>query len=242
MSRSAPGRSGARFSRAARTKTSPSISSTRTFTSTGRNSTRTRKGDFPDNAERFTFFSRAVLELCRALDFAPDIIHTNDWQTGLASFFLKTVYRGTPPFERHGSVFTIHNLGYQGNFWHWDMRYIGDAWQHFTPEGLRVLGQDQLPQGRAGLLRHHHHGQQDLQPRDPDAGIRARARRRAREALVRPLRDRERHRYEEWDPATDDAIAEEIFPARPAGKADCKSALQKKIKLPVTPARRSSAW
>lgn len=73
-------------------------------------------GDFPDNAERFGFFCHAVLELCKWLDFVPDVIHGNDWQCGLLPVFLRTTYRSDPFFATTGTLFTIHNLGYQGHF------------------------------------------------------------------------------------------------------------------------------
>lgn len=73
-------------------------------------------GDYPDNAERFGFFCRAALELCKSLDFAPDVIHGNDWQCGLLPVFLHTLYDHDPFFAATGTLFTIHNLGYQGCF------------------------------------------------------------------------------------------------------------------------------
>jgi len=73
-------------------------------------------GDFPDNGERFGFFCHAVLELCKWLDFVPDIIHGNDWQCGLLPVFLRTIFRNDPCFATTGTLFTIHNLGYQGHF------------------------------------------------------------------------------------------------------------------------------
>ena len=130
---------------------------------------RTAQGDYPDNAERFIFFSRAVLELCRALDFTPDIIHCNDWQTGLIPLYLRTtVPRRRNTSQRTRTVFTVHNLGYQGIFWHWDMRSDRSRLGRVHARGHRVLGQDQFSQGRPRLLGHHHDGEQDLQPRDPD--------------------------------------------------------------------------
>ncbi len=53
----------------------------------------TGRADYPDNAERFIFFSRAILELCIALDLRPEIVHCNDWQTGLVPLYLKQIYR-----------------------------------------------------------------------------------------------------------------------------------------------------
>ena len=74
------------------------------------------KSDYPDNAERFVFFSRAVLEVASAVGFAPDILHANDWQTGLVPVYLEEVYRQRPEFKTTRSVFTIHNIAYQGMF------------------------------------------------------------------------------------------------------------------------------
>ncbi len=71
-------------------------------------------GDF--DAERFAFFSRAVIELARRLGAPPDIIHCNDWQTGFVPTYLSTVYAGDRFFRRTATLFTIHNLAYQGKF------------------------------------------------------------------------------------------------------------------------------
>ncbi|MBN1882237.1 MAG: glycogen synthase GlgA [Deltaproteobacteria bacterium] len=96
--------------------------------------------DFPDNASRFVFFSRAVLEALKAVDFIPDIIHVNDWQSGLIPLYLKSVYDLDPHYRRTSSVLTIHNLGYQGLFWHLDMPLVGVGWDYFTPEGIEFYG------------------------------------------------------------------------------------------------------
>lgn len=74
------------------------------------------KADYPDNAERFTFFSRAILEVAQAVGFIPDIVHANDWQTGLVPVYLSEVFRARPEFAKTRSVFTIHNISYQGMF------------------------------------------------------------------------------------------------------------------------------
>lgn len=71
---------------------------------------------YPDDAERFIFFSRAALELARALNWPPDIVHCNDWHTALVPNWLKTVYRDDPFWAKARVVFTIHNLAYQGVF------------------------------------------------------------------------------------------------------------------------------
>ncbi len=98
------------------------------------------EGEFPDNAERFIFFARAVLEACKTLNFQPDIIHCNDWQTGLIPCYLKTIFASDPFFENTRSIFSIHNLGYQGIF---DKRYLPLAHlpsNLFTPEGIEFYG------------------------------------------------------------------------------------------------------
>ncbi len=71
-------------------------------------------GDF--DAERFAFFSRAVIELAKRLGAPPDIIHANDWQTGFIPAYLATTYANDRFFRRTATLFTIHNLAYQGTF------------------------------------------------------------------------------------------------------------------------------
>ncbi|HLG31910.1 MAG TPA: glycogen synthase GlgA [Ignavibacteriaceae bacterium] len=72
--------------------------------------------DYPDNDERFTLLSRAVFELIIKLGWIPDIIHCNDWQCGLIPAYLKTVYKDEENFDQFKTLFTIHNLAYQGEF------------------------------------------------------------------------------------------------------------------------------
>ncbi|MFZ0389675.1 MAG: glycogen/starch synthase, partial [Calditrichia bacterium] len=72
--------------------------------------------DFEDNAERFAFFSKAVLETLKLLYWQPDIIHCNDWQTALIPYYLKTHYKDDEFFQNTRTVLTIHNLAYQGSF------------------------------------------------------------------------------------------------------------------------------
>jgi starch synthase len=69
---------------------------------------------FEDDGERFAFFSRAVLEALPYVEESPDIIHCHDWQTGLIPVLLKAHYNNHPLYERIKTVFTIHNLRYQG--------------------------------------------------------------------------------------------------------------------------------
>src|SRR5512137_677351 len=76
----------------------------------------TTKKDYKDNDERFIFFCRGVIETLKRLGWQPDIIHCNDWQTGLVPAYLKTVFNHDPFFKSVKTVFTIHNMAYQGSF------------------------------------------------------------------------------------------------------------------------------
>lgn len=109
--------------------------------------------DFPDNAERFAFFSRAALELCRVLRFSPRIIHANDWQTGLVPLYASRLYGSDPLFAGAATVFTIHNLGYQGLFPPDDLPLLGLDRDVFTPDGIEFWGK--LSFIKAGLVFAH---------------------------------------------------------------------------------------
>ena len=67
-----------------------------------------------DDAERFAFFSRAVLEIIPYIDFKPDVIHSNDWQTALVPVYYSTMYANREGYENRKNIFTIHNIQYQG--------------------------------------------------------------------------------------------------------------------------------
>ncbi len=71
---------------------------------------------YPDDAERFIFFARASLEMCRQLHWVPDVIHLNDWHTAIVANWLKTIYASDPFWSHTATVYTIHNLAYQGIF------------------------------------------------------------------------------------------------------------------------------
>ena len=73
-------------------------------------------GAYFDNFERFTFFSRGVLEALKLIKFKPDIIHCNDWQTGLIPAYLKDIYKKDKFFKKTATLLTIHNLAFQGVF------------------------------------------------------------------------------------------------------------------------------
>jgi starch synthase len=98
----------------------------------------TPQGDFADNALRFILFSRAALELLVRLKIQPDIIHCHDWQTGLVPAYLSL--KDIPHFKNTKSVFTVHNLAYQGLFTPESMVVANLPWSMFHIDGLEFYG------------------------------------------------------------------------------------------------------
>lgn len=91
-----------------------------------------------DDGERFAFFSRAVMEMLWRLNEYPDVIHCNDWQTALIPVYLKTLYASWPEYRGIRTVYTIHNIQYQGQY---DLALLGDVFS--------------LEPSRAGLVEYH---------------------------------------------------------------------------------------
>ncbi len=100
----------------------------------------TTKKDYKDNDERFIFFCRGVLETLRRLGWQPDIIHCNDWQTGLIPAYMKTIFSSDPFFKNVKTVFTIHNMAYQGAFPQESFVKSGLPKELFRPEGVEAYG------------------------------------------------------------------------------------------------------
>lgn len=191
---------------------------------------------FRDNCERYVFFCRAVMEAIRLLDLHVDVLHANDWPTGLLSAYLEAEYRGVPPFESTATLFTIHNLAYQGTFWHWDMLLTGLDWKFFNWRQMEFHGDLNLM--KTGVVF-----SDALNTVSPTY---------AREIQSAPLgcglEDLLAHRGEslfgiingvddrEWNPATDEHIATNYDVTSFAqGKAACKSDLQRACGLPERP-------
>jgi len=97
--------------------------------------------DYRDNCERFVFFSRAVLALAQQIRLRPDVVHANDWQTGLIPALLAVEGRARDTFETTASVFTIHNMAFRGLFWHWDMLLTGLDWKYFNWRQMEFYNQ-----------------------------------------------------------------------------------------------------
>lgn len=107
-------------------------------------------GDYRDNLQRFTFFCRGVLEALKLIDWKPDIIHCHDWQTGLLPAYLKTIYQNEPFYQGISTIFTIHNLAYQGNFPHQLYHVTGLSWKEFALEKIEFFGNFSLI--KAGIV------------------------------------------------------------------------------------------
>lgn len=187
-----------------------------------------------DDAERFAFFSRAVLEIIPAIDFTPDVIHCNDWQTALVPVYYSTLFAQTEGYENIKTVFTIHNIQYQGIY---GREIMGS-----------VLG---LPDTKASLLEYS--GAINLMKGGIECADRV--------TTVSPTYAKEimdpwyshgldpilRARsfkvsgilngidYTGYDPAEDKDIDFNFSAENPANKAKNKAALQKQLDLPVKP-------
>ncbi len=110
----------------------------------------TKDGDYVDNCERFAFFCRAIMEWIGQSGRPYDILHCNDWQTALLPAYVRTLYSKEAAFRSTGTVFTVHNLGYQGLFWNHDLPLTGLGWELFTPQGVEFYGK--LSVLKAGLV------------------------------------------------------------------------------------------
>ena len=107
---------------------------------------------YPDDGHRFTFFARAALESARMLDWRPDVIHCHDWHTGLIPNWLRTTDRDAPEFTDTASVFTIHNLEYQGHFDQSVLEAAGLASNGLIPHPTRADLSDVLVFIARGIL------------------------------------------------------------------------------------------
>ena len=197
---------------------------------------RTDGRDYIDNCERFVFFSRAVMEAVRLLELQVDVIHANDWQTGLVPAYLKIAYRGLPRYEQIACVFTIHNMAYQGQFWHWDMLLTGLDWKYFNWHQMEFYGKLNLL--KTGLVfadaittvspRYA----EQIQSAPLGCGLEGVLQQR-RDAVCGILNGIDAER---WDPASDPHL-EAHYDADTVGqgKPPCKAALQKELGLPPRP-------
>ena len=185
-----------------------------------------------DDCERYVFFCRSVLAALPALGWTPHVIHGNDWQTGLIPVYLETLYRDAPGYADVASVFTVHNLAYQGVFWHYDLPMTGLGWDLFTPAGIEFYGHLSLLKGGlvfADVLT-------TVSPtyareiQTPPFGERLDGVLRERSgSLVGILNGLD---VVAWDPAGDPDIPKRFDRDDPGGKAACTAALRAEMGLP----------
>ncbi len=189
----------------------------------------TGQGDYLDNCERFIFFCRGALEALRALGWTPHVIHANDWQSGLVPVYLETLYKDDPALGEVGTLFTIHNLAYQGVFWHFDMPLTGLGWDLFTPAGLEFYGKLNFLKGGlvfADVLNTVSKTYaQEIQTAEFGCGLEGvlQYRRADLHGVVNGID------VAAWDPATDRDITKPYSAEDLAGKAACKQALAQEL-------------
>jgi starch synthase len=191
--------------------------------------------DYTDNCERFVFFNRAVLEVMPRLDVWPDVLHANDWQTGLLPVYLRELYDrrsdASAPYDRVRSLMTIHNMAFQGSFWHLDMPLAGLDWRLFTPE--KVEFHNKLNFLKAGIVYADRINTvsptyaQEIQTPYYGCGLQGvlYARRQRLSGIVNGVD------YSAWDPKIDKHLAANYCPDDLAGKAECKRAVQEEMGL-----------
>lgn len=192
----------------------------------------TPQGDYPDNGERFAFFCRAALETLKVLGFHPDILHGHDWQAAMTLAYLKFAYAQDPFFSSVRSLFTIHNLAYQGIFEREVLSRVGLPDTLFNMEDLEFYGKVNFL--KAGIL--YSTAVSTVSPRysqeiqTPEFGHRL-------DGLLR-----KRHKdlygilngvdYSDWNPATDRFIVSNFDAENLTGKTDCKKDLLQSFSLP----------
>lgn len=185
-----------------------------------------------DEHRRFILLSRAAIEMCQHMGFAPDIFHCHDWHTSLIPLYLKTTYAWDELFSKTKSVLTIHNIGYQGIF---DAGIIGDLGIDWAEHELH---QGDLNLGRINFLKTgvlHAHQLTTVSPSYADEilgdeygmGLQdlLRARRNTLTGILNGIDKKE------WNPATDPLIPQTYSSRNLAGKAVCKQELMNELEL-----------
>ncbi|MCI8635348.1 MAG: glycogen synthase GlgA [Eubacterium sp.] len=105
-------------------------------------------GEIYQDAEKFAFFSKAVLDMLEQIGFWPDIIHCNDWQTGLIPVFLKEMYQSKENYRAIHTVFSIHNIRFQGRWILGEVKDVtGLSDNVFTPRGIETYGEANFLKG-----------------------------------------------------------------------------------------------
>src|SRR6059058_4151371 len=184
----------------------------------------TASGDFPDNAERFALFCRAVLEASKILG-VPHAFHCHDWQSALIPFLLRTQYGEDPAFRDVATVFTIHNMGYQGLFPPDTLPLLTLPWDLFTISKMEFFGNVNFLKGALVfsdfVTTVSKKYSQEIQTTEFGFGLEGVLR--ARASTVAGILNGVD--YDEWSPQTDKFIVARYSPQDLAGKAECKQDL-----------------
>jgi starch synthase len=184
----------------------------------------TTSGDYPDNAERYAMFSRAVLEASKILG-VPHVFHCHDWQSALVPVMLRTLYAEDPAFREAASVFTIHNMGYQGLFPSDTLPLLMLPWDLLTMSKMEFFGQLNFLKGAlvyadyvTTVSKKYSH---EIQTTEYGFGLDGVLRDRA--ATVTGILNGVD--YDEWSPQTDKSTIAKYSPQDLSGKQKCKKDL-----------------
>jgi starch synthase len=184
----------------------------------------TTAGDYPDNAERFALLSRAVIEASKILG-VPHVFHCHDWQSALVPVMLRTLYAEDPAFREVATVFTIHNMGYQGLFPPDTLPLLMLPWELLTISKMEFFGQVNFLKGALVLSDFvttvSRKYSQEIQTTEYGFGLEGVLRNRA--ATVSGILNGVD--YDEWSPQTDKFIAAKFSPQDLSGKLQCKQDL-----------------
>jgi starch synthase len=181
----------------------------------------TALGDYHDNAERFALFCRAVIESSKILG-VPDIFHCHDWQTALVPILLNSLYNDDPALRNVATVFTIHNIGYQGLFPPDTLPLLTLPWDLFTISKLEFYGKVNLLKGALiyadSITTVSRKYAQEIQTSEYGFGLEGVLHSRSN-SLVGILNGVD---YEQWNPEKDTYIAERYSADCLEKKAACK--------------------
>ncbi len=185
--------------------------------------------DYEDNLERFSFFAMMTLNSMELPGWKPDIIHCNDWQTALIPVYLKTFLRTV----KTGTVFTIHNIGYQGLFNMDKLQVAGLDWSLFRINGLEFYGRINLLKG--GIIFSDivttvsPTYSREIQTREFGYGLEGVLQERSKDlyGIINGVD------YDEWNPSTDVHISVKYGIKSIGRKRGCKRDLQKNCGLPL---------
>lgn len=190
---------------------------------------------YMDNDNRFVFFSKACLQLCKKINFNPDVIHANDWHTSAIPVFLNTSYKHDEMFWNTASLLTIHNMQHQGAFYPGLMDVLDIGWEHFNYLDLENDDQVNLLKGgiyHSTLINTVSEGYaKEIQSSVGGWGLEGVVKDRSSD-LYGILNGID---YDEWNPEKDKHIIANYSENDLTGKVKCKADLQKKFGLPVNP-------